>query len=251
MLEIKELFSGYEDIDIIKEINISINKGENLFIIGPNGCGKSTLLKSMANIIEYRGSVKIDEEEVSSLDRITLARKIGLMSQTSQIHFPYSVYDTVALGRYAYSKGALSGISKKDKKIILESIENVGLSDLKDKMITELSGGQLQRVFLARVFAQDPDVILLDEPTNHLDLKHQIEILQYLKKWVKDNNKILIGVLHDLNLVHYFADRVMLLDKGEVVSYGKASEVLNNERIESIYGIDIKGFMQNVLEKWR
>ena len=251
MLEVKELFSGYEDIDIIKDVNISINKGENLFIIGPNGCGKSTLLKSMANIIEYRGKIKIDNEEISSLDRITLAKKVGLMSQTSQIHFPYSVYDTVALGRYAYSKGVLSGISKEDKKIILESIEKVGLSDLKNKMITELSGGQLQRVFLARVFAQDPDVILLDEPTNHLDLKHQIEILEYLKKWVKDKNKILVGVLHDLNLVHYFADNVMLLDKGEVVSYGKSSEVLNNDKIESIYKIDIKSFMQDVLKKWR
>ena len=113
---------------------------------------------------------------------------------------------------YAYND-SLSGVSQKDKDIILDCIDKVGLMDYKDKMINELSGGQLQRVFLARVFAQDPDIILLDEPTNHLDLKHQIELLENLNKWTKENNKIVIAVLHDLNLVQYIADNVLLLNK--------------------------------------
>lgn len=250
MLEIKDIYSGYEDIDIVKDVSFTVNRGENLCIVGPNGCGKSTLLKSIANIINYRGSIKIDSKEVSSLKRKELAMKVGLMSQISQIHFPYTVYETVSLGRYAYSKGAFSHIDKKDKEIILDSIEKVGLLDSKDKMISELSGGQLQRVFLARTFAQNPDVILLDEPTNHLDLKYQIELLEYLKGWTKENNKIAVGVLHDLNLVQYIADNVLLLNNGEVVSYGKPSKVLNEDKLEDIYGLDIKSFMVNILKKW-
>lgn len=250
MLEIKDIYSGYEDIDIVKDVSFTVNRGENLCIVGPNGCGKSTLLKSIANIINYRGSIKIDSKEVSSLNRKELAMKVGLMSQISQIHFPYTVYETVSLGRYAYSKGAFSHLDKKDKEIILDSIEKVGLLDSKDKMISELSGGQLQRVFLARIFAQNPDVILLDEPTNHLDLKYQIELLEHLKDWTKSNNKIAVGVLHDLNLVQYIADNVLLLNNGEAVSYGKPSKVLNEDKLKDIYDLDIKSFMVNILKKW-
>ncbi len=249
MLEINKLYSGYNGIDIIKDISININKCENLCIIGPNGCGKSTLLKTIANIIDYRGNIKIDGLEVSSLKRKELAKKVGLMSQISQIYFPYSVYDAVSLGRYAYNDN-LFGVSQKDKDIILDCIDKVGLMDYKDKMINELSGGQLQRVFLARVFAQNPDIILLDEPTNHLDLKHQIELLENLNKWTKENNKIVIAVLHDLNLVQYIADNVLLLNEGMPISYGKVNEVLKNDILKQVYGLDIKEFMINILKKW-
>lgn len=251
MLKIKSLYSGYDDIDIIKDINLDVKRGENLFIIGPNGCGKSTFLKSIANIIEYKGSIKFEDKEISSFKRKDLAKKIGLMSQISEIHFPYTIYDTVSLGRYPYTKGMLDKLSKKDNEIILDSIEKVGLTEFKDKMINELSGGQLQRVFLAKLFAQNPDIILLDEPTNHLDFKYQIELLEYVNLWSKSNNKIVIGVLHDLNLVHHFADFVVLLDKGRVVSSGNPSQVLNDERIKDVYDIDIKRFMLDALEKWK
>lgn len=250
MLKIKNLYSGYDDINIIKDINIDINKGESLFIIGPNGCGKSTLLKSIANIIEYKGSIKIDGEEVLYLNRKSLAKKVGLMSQISEIYFPYTVYETVSIGRYAYSKGVFDILSREDKKIVLESIDKVGLSEYKDKMITELSGGQMQRVFLAKLFAQNPDIIPLDEPTNHLDLKYQIELMEYVKDWAQSNNKVVIGVLHDLNLVYYFASYVVLLNKGRIISSGSPNEVLNDKKLQEVYDIDIKSFMLKLLHKW-
>lgn len=250
MLEINKLYSGYDDKDIVKDVSLIVNRGENLCVVGPNGCGKSTLLKSIANIINYRGNIKIDKKEVSSLDRKELAKKIGLMSQISEVYFPYTVYETVALGRYCYSKGPFSILSSDDKKIVIDSIKKVNLYDIKDKMINELSGGQLQRVFLARVFAQDPEIILLDEPTNHLDLKHQIELLDNLTKWAKENNKIVIGVLHDLNLVQYFADNIILMNNGKVISYGNPKEVLDETKLKSIYGLDVKNFMINILKKW-
>jgi ABC-type cobalamin/Fe3+-siderophores transport systems, ATPase components len=172
------------------------------------------------------------------------------MSQISRLYFSYTVYDTVALGRYAYMKGAFSRLSKEDKEIIIDSMKKVGIYELRDKKITELSGGQLQRVFLARVFAQNPDVILLDEPTNHLDFKHQIELLENLDEWVKKNNKIVVGVLHDLNLVQHFADKVLILQQGETVDYGLPKDVLNGCKLNEVYGIDIKDFMKNILKKW-
>ena len=250
MLEIKNLYTGYDKKEIIKNINFEIKRGENLCIVGPNGCGKSTLLKSIANIIEYKGNIKIDGEEVNSLSRLELAKKIGLMSQITQIYFPYTVYDTVSLGRYAYSKGAFATLSSEDDEIIIDSMKKVGVYELKDKMITELSGGQLQRVFLARVFAQNPDVILLDEPTNHLDFKHQIELLENLNEWVKQNNKIVVGVLHDLNLVQYFADKVLILKDGKEIDYGLPQDVLKGLTLNKVYGMDIKNFMINILQKW-
>ncbi len=251
MLEVSNLCCRYDDIDIIKNISFKVERGRNLCIVGPNGCGKSTLLKSLANIIDYRGSVKIENKEVSKFDRKELATKVALMSQITQIYFPYTIYETVALGRYAHSNKLFNILGSKDKKIILESIEKVGLLEEKDKLISELSGGQLQRVFLARTFAQDPDVILLDEPTNHLDLKYQIELLKHLSTWAKDNDKIVIGVLHDLNLVHYFSDDVCLLNDGEIVAYGNSKEVFDGDNLKDIYGIDVKEFMLEVLEKWK
>lgn len=250
MLEVENLYTGYDKKEIIKNINFKVKRGENLCIVGPNGCGKSTLLKSIANILEYKGNVKIDGKEVSKISRLELAKKIGLMSQITQLYFPYTVYDTVSLGRYAYSKGAFARLSSKDTKIIINSMKKVGIYELKDKMITELSGGQLQRVFLAKVFAQNPDVILLDEPTNHLDFKHQIELLENLNDWSKNNNKIVVGVLHDLNLVQYFAHNVLILKDGKEVEYGLPEEVLSGSTLNKVYGIDIKDFMKNILQKW-
>ena len=173
------------------------------------------------------------------------------MTQASNIYFPYTVYETVALGRYAHLKGVFSRINKEDDEIILKSIANVGLIDIKDKLISELSGGQLQRVYLARAFAQDPDVILLDEPTNHLDLKCQIEILDYLNKWTKENNKIVVAVLHDLNLVQTFGEKVVMMNDGKIISSGTAKEVLSGEKLKEVYGVDVKGFMIDALERWK
>ena len=251
MLKVRNLYCGYDGKDVIKDFNIDITRGQNVSIVGPNGCGKSTLLKAMVSLIDYKGNIFLDGKEVKSIKRKELAKKVALMSQNSQIYFPYTVYETVALGRYAHIDGVFARLSKKDEEIILNCLSNVGILDLKDKLINELSGGQLQRVYLARVFAQEPDVILLDEPTNHLDLKCQIEILEHINKWTKENQKTVIGVLHDLNLVQMFSDDVIMLSEGHIVSKGKTKDVLSEYKLKEVYGVDIKKFMINALEKWR
>lgn len=250
LLELKHISCGYDKIDIIKDITFKAKRGEILCIAGPNGCGKSTLLKAIGKLVEYKGNIVLDSNDIKNLSGKEFAKHIALMTQTNDIYFPYTVYETVALGRYAYLKGVLSSLSKEDDLIIMDSIKNVGLIKLKDKLISELSGGQLQRVFLAKSFAQNPEVILLDEPTNHLDLKCQIEILEYLSLWAKENNKIVISVLHDLNLVNLFGDKVVLLSQGEIISKGTAKEVFLKDNLKKVYDIDVKNFMLNALKQW-
>jgi iron complex transport system ATP-binding protein len=251
MLEVKNVCCGYNGINIVKQVSFNINRGENLCIVGPNGCGKSTLLKAISNLISFNGEIKLDGKNINALKRKELATKIALMTQSSNIQFPYTIFETVALGRYAHLNSIFSRLSKKDEEVINESLKMVGLLDIKDKLISELSGGQLQRVFLARAFSQDPEVILLDEPTNHLDLRCQIEILDYLKSWAKEKNKIVIAVLHDLNLVQNYGDRVLMLNDGVIKGNGNTKEVLNSDDLEEVYGIDIKTFMVRTLEKWK
>ncbi|MDU5105602.1 ABC transporter ATP-binding protein [Clostridium sp.] len=251
MLEVKNIYCGYNGEDVVKNVSFKVNRGENICIVGPNGCGKSTLLKAIANLLSFKGEILLDGKDTKLLKRKELATKVSLMTQSSNILFPYSIYETVALGRYAHLNGVFSRLSKNDDEIINKSLDKVGILDIKDKLISELSGGQLQRVFLARAFAQDPDVIILDEPTNHLDLRYQIEILDYLKLWAKENNKIVVAVLHDLNLVQNFGDKVLMLKDGTLINNGDTREVLNGRDLEEVYGIDIKSFMLRTLNKWR
>ena len=261
MLEVKNLSAGYngaikdygaiEDCaDVICNISFKAEKGESLCILGPNGSGKSTLLKSIARIIDYRGSVLMNGEDISTVSRKELAKKIALLTQSAQVFFPYTVYETVSMGRYAYLQGFLKNLSAEDRAIIEDILKKLDIWDSKDRMIDELSGGTLQRVFLARTLAQSPDLILLDEPSNHLDLKHQIELLKFLKAWVKENDKTLINVFHDLNLARLFSDTAVVLNNGTLAVSGKIEDVLKSGILSDVYGIDIRKFMQESLEKW-
>ena len=250
MLEVKDLFAGYNGKDVIRNISFAAHSGESLCVLGPNGCGKSTLLKSIARVIDYRGVVSMNGENISAMPRRELAKKIALLNQSASVYFPYTVYETVSMGRYAYSQGFLKNLSAADREIIKNILIKLDIWDIRERMIDELSGGTLQRVFLARTLAQTPDLILLDEPANHLDLKHQIELLNFLKAWVRENNKTLLSVFHDLNLARLFSDTAVVLDNGAIAAGGKIDEVLNSGILSGVYGIDIRAFMQESLEKW-
>ena len=231
MLEVKNVRCGYDNNEIIKGVSFNVEPGSNLCIVGPNGCGKSTLLKSIANLLNYKGSILLNGKEISKFNRKDLAKNIALMSQASSIYFPYTVYETVSLGRYAHLKGVFSRMSKSDEEIIIKSIENVGLLDLKDKLISELSGGQLQRVYLARAFAQDPNVILLDEPTNHLDSETQLIIAETFKTF----KGTMLIVSHNPDFVDNLGiERTLILPEGEL-SYYDRSVVEHYHELNSNY----------------
>jgi iron complex transport system ATP-binding protein len=252
-ITVEKLYAGYNGIDVVKNINLEAGGGDFLCIAGPNGSGKSTLLRAIARLLPYRGSITINGQDSAAIKRRDLAKKIAMLGQTSQFYFPYTVYDTVALGRYAHGKGLLPQLRAEDRCIIEETLERLELGDLREAPITELSGGQLQRVFLARTIVQGPQLSLLDEPTNHLDLKYQVELLRSLDAWAAEQGGIVIAVLHDLNLARNFARQMILLDKGEIAAAGTTTEVLGpagRARLETAYGMDIRSFMQTSLQHW-
>ena len=250
MLSLKDVSAGYGDKDVIRNISLDIRLGQNLSIIGPNGCGKSTLLKVMAGLLHYKGDVSLDGKPLNRMKRGEISAKVAMLSQMSPLYFSYSVYDAVMMGRYVHGGGSLlSGISATDKEMVLKCLKIVDMFDEKDRDITKLSGGQLQRVFLARTLAQDPEIILLDEPTNHLDLKYQIELIDYLKTWARENNRAIVGVLHDLNQAIRLSEDVLVMRDGETVAHG--CDILTSDLLEGVYEIDVAGYMKNALSHWQ
>ena len=252
MLALKNLSAGYGGIDVVRDISLLVKSNENLSIIGPNGCGKTTLLKAVASLLPFRGDIEIDGKSVRGMRHREISLKISMLSQTAEIYFTYSVFDTVMMGRYLHIKDRFLGRpSEEDRESVMRCLKAVNLAAEKDKAITKLSGGQLQRVFLARTLAQEPEIILLDEPTNHLDLKSQVELIEYLKKWSAEGSRTVIGVLHDINLAMRLSDNLMIMKDGETRAYGKAGEVMTGGLLESVYEIDVVRYMTESLERWK
>jgi iron complex transport system ATP-binding protein len=251
MLTVKDLRCGYDGGDILKGISFELSAGEILCVSGPNGCGKTTILRALDGLLPYRGSIKFAGGEISSMKRRDISSRVALMTQINSIYFSYTVFETVMQGRYLQFSGkAFSSPGAADKDYVMSCLEDVGLADLRDRQITELSGGQLQRVFLARAFAQEPQLIMLDEPTNHLDLKYQLELTDQLSEWARHKNHAVIAVLHDLNLTLSFATRVLLLKDGETAAFGDVSSMLEGGLLQKVYSIDVKKHMVSSLEKW-
>ena len=251
MLHIKNLCAGYGSGDVLHHISLDLPLGENLCILGPNGCGKSTLLRAIAGLLKSRGELELDGRPISAMRRPEIASHIAVMTQMSAVYFSYTVFETVMMGRYQQMRqGVFRTVSAKDRQCVQKYLQATGLEQLQDRQISELSGGQLQRVFLARTLAQEPEIILLDEPTNHLDLKHQAELVTYLKTWSRENGRTVIGVLHDINLSLMLSDQLMFLKDGAVAAAGKAEEVLKRDFLQSVYDMDVAGYMLESLKRW-
>lgn len=251
MLTLQNVTAGYNGIDVINNVSLNVKEGENLCIIGPNGCGKTTLIKAISGIIPHEGIIKIDGTDINKMKREQVAKKIAVMSQISTIYFSYTIYETVLLGRYLHMKGkTFKEPSMRDREYADKCLKAVGLLNIKHKQISTLSGGQLQRVYLARTLAQEPSIILLDEPTNHLDLKHQTELIDFLKDWSKYEGRSVIGVLHDLNLAIKLSDNMLILDNGKMAAYGKTDEVITSKLLNDVYDMNVTKYMVDSLKQW-
>lgn len=251
MISLSNVKVGYNGIEILHGITFELKYGQNLCIIGPNGCGKTTLLRAIAGTLTYTGDVLLDGANIKTMKRKALAKKVAMLSQTSQLYFNYTVFETVMMGRYVHEKGGLlHGESDSDIAAALMALETVDMVALKDREVDTLSGGQLQRVFLAKVLAQDPDIILLDEPTNHLDLSYQIELIRFLNTWSKQEGKMVIGVLHDINLAMSLSDNVLLMENGYIKAFGSNKEIYASDILSSTYKMDVTGYMLETLRNW-
>lgn len=250
MLKMVDVSVRFNEFQALKNINLEFHKNEITCILGLNGTGKSTLLHTIMNMVEYKGDIFFKEQSIKSITPFNLAKNIGLLSQINNSGFSYTVRQMVMMGRYVHQKKSIfNQTTKEDIEIVDMCMEKTKISDLQNKNMNTLSGGQQQRVLLATVFAQQPKVILLDEPTNFLDFPFQIQLMELIEEWSKEAENTVIAVLHDINLAFNFANRIVLLDKGEIF-YQCKKENLDIEQINKIYNFEIQKFMVKSLKNW-
>lgn len=236
MLKVESLFAGYDENVIIKDVSFDADIGDFIGIVGPNGCGKTTLLRAIAGLISInKGSVKIKGKDVRRINRKDLAQKLSFVPQLMVPASGFTVEDTVLLGRIPYL-GRFLFESKKDYRIAKNASEALKIEGLAEKPVTNLSGGEFQRVAVARSLAQDTRIMLLDEPTSHLDFRFQVKVLRMLKRMRED--KLIIATFHDLTLAARFSRKLLLFSpKGEIIAFGRSDAVLTPDNLRAAFRI--------------
>ncbi len=221
---------------ILEHITFQAERGQVLCILGPNGTGKTTLLKCLNCVLEPAGgTVLLDGADISKMKAKQRARSIAYVPQYHNAVFPMTVADTVMMGRMPY---AGRSFRREDRDIVFEIIEKMGLSSFAFRTVSQMSGGERQRVFIARALAQEAEYILLDEPTSSLDLKNQIFTLETVKELALEKNLGVVLSIHDLNLAAMYGDSMMMLKDSHIFEYGKPEKVLRKDSIREVYGVD-------------
>lgn len=234
MLEIKNLSYKIKDKTILDNISIKFPERKFIGIIGANGAGKSTLLKNIYGILTpTSGDIIIDNQNIKDMNGRERAKKIAVLAQEDREQFDFKIEEIVEMGRYPY-KSIFENYSKKDKEIAINRLKEVGMEKYIGRNFKELSGGEKQRVLIARALAQDTPILILDEPTNHLDIGYQLQLLHLIKHL----DKSVISALHDLNVASIFCDYIYILKDGKLVKEGTPEEVLNKDILKEIFNIE-------------
>ena len=235
-IHVSELNHVYGQLPVLQNISLAIDRGDFFVIIGPNGSGKTTLMKIIAGILRLqKGELQVLNRSIQSYTRKALARKVAFVQQMVSIDFPFSVLELILMGRSPH-QGVLGLGDKSDMNIAKETMIFTGIDHLADRRLYELSGGEQQRVMIARAICQNSEIILLDEPTASLDLAHQIRIMDLMEKLRAEKNVTVVMVSHDVNLAAMYGDRLLLLNKGEITQLGDPKEVLTFQTLEQVYG---------------
>ncbi len=238
MLRIKELSVKIEEKTILDNVAFQIKKGEFISIIGPNGAGKSTLLKAVLGLIPFhRGEVWLKGQNLRAIERKALSQLITLIPQETHLQFDYSVQDLILMGRFPYVE-YWGNYSEQDYKVSHEIMDRLNLNYLSDRSYNSLSGGEKQRVLIARALAQDTDIIMLDETLSFLDLNHQVEIMNLLKDINQQEHKTILIISHNINLSSEYCDRIIILKEGSLVGDGHPEKLITYEMIRKVFQID-------------
>ncbi|WP_274424810.1 ABC transporter ATP-binding protein [Chelativorans sp. YIM 93263] len=236
-LEMRDAAAGYGERLVFEGLDLSVARGRVTALCGPNGCGKSTVLRAMRAMLPLRaGAVHLDGDPLENWKPRALARRIAMLSQSPSAPEEMTVVDLVRLGRYAHRR-RFGRPGAEDRETVAAALAATSIEDLSDRPIGTLSGGQMQRVWIAMVIAQAAPVILLDEPTNHLDIAHALDTLSLVRKLSHEEGKTVVVVLHDLNLAARFADDIVFVREGKVASAGPVGRVFHAENIEQVFGI--------------
>lgn len=220
--------------NILKGASIEVGKKEFIGIIGPNGSGKSTFLKCIYRILKPdKGCIFLDNEHLNRMSIKESAKKMAVVSQHNYYNFDFSVEEVVLMGRSPHKK-SLERDNARDYEIVRDSLEKVGMYDFRKRSFSTLSGGEQQRVILARALAQQTKCLILDEPTNHLDIKYQMQLLNI----VKELNLTVISAIHDLNIASIYCDKIYAIKDGNIIAFGTPEEVLTKEFIKDTYEVD-------------
>jgi iron complex transport system ATP-binding protein len=234
-ITIKGLTFSYASHKILDDLNLSVEKSEILSLVGPNGSGKTTLIKCIDRILKPQGSILLDGREIERMSRQEVARQIGYVPQSSSTPLATTVFDTVLMGRRPHISWRVSDADLDKVAAILELLH---LEDLAMRDFAQLSGGQKQKVLIARALCQEPAVLLLDEPTSNLDMKHQLEVMEIISDLVREKKISAVMAIHDLNLASRFTDKLVMLKHGRIYAAGEPDSLLNEANIGKVYGIE-------------
>ena len=234
MLKIENLSAHYGPRQVLHDVSISVASGEILALIGPNGAGKSTLIRAASGVIPSSGRVHTNGEDFHALDPMRRARYMAVVPQATSLPPAFTVWETVLMGRTPHL-GFLGQTSRADETLAHRALERVHADEFAERRVGELSGGESQRVLLARALCQSTPILLLDEPTAHLDLQYQVSLMELVRKLVREDNLAVLIALHDLNLAARYADRVALMVAGQIKALGSPREVLTAELISESY----------------
>ncbi len=235
MLKTESISVAYGSKTVLHEVFLEVMPGEILALIGPNGAGKTTLVRAVSGTVALKsGRISVDGRDLSALSMAQRAKVLAVVPQARQMGGAYTVEQAVMMGRTAYMSW-LGRESESDRAAVSIALQQAHLEDFSQRPIAQLSGGEQQRVLLARALAQSTPVLLLDEPTNHLDLQHQTNLLSLVKKLTREKGLAVMMAMHDLNLVSFFADKVALLVDGHLVCSGTPQDVIRAENISEAY----------------
>ena len=241
----------YGDFTAVDGLSFALEEGQWLMLVGPNGAGKSTLLHAVSQGVPYNGTIRLNGRDIRSCKPSQLARMVGVLSQHHHVGYAYTVEEIVRLGRYAYKTGFLTSRDDEGEARVEEALRLTGMEDLRKANVLTLSGGELQRAFLAQVFAQDPSILMLDEPANHLDLVYQKQIFSLIDQWRKQPGRAVISVVHDLSLARKYGTHALLMHHGKAVAQGKTADTLTADNLRAVYEMDVHEWMRDLLSQWK